>query len=100
MAKDLIFMADIKKATRTLRAVNHPLRRKIIHLLDKNEQLNVGELHTRLKIRQSICSSHLAILRKEGIISSKSVGKLRYYSLVKTRINDINTFSYYLAGNE
>lgn len=97
MRKELICIADIQKASRVLRAVDHPLRRKILALLDKNEQLNVGELHNRLKIEQSVCSSHLGILRAEGIVKAKSLGKLRFYSIVPDRVIHINAYSQELA---
>lgn len=100
MTKDLICIENIKRATRVLRAVNHPLRRKILLLLEKNTQLTVAEIYERLKIEQSVCSSHLGILRKEGVVVPARFGKLRYYSIVAGRINDINTYSFYLAGEK
>lgn len=100
MNKELICITDIQKASKVLRAVDHPLRRKILALLNKNEQLTVGELHNRLKIEQSICSSHLGILRAEGIVKAKSFGKLRFYSIVPDRMIHINAHSQELArGN-
>lgn len=100
MTKDLICIEDVKKATRVLRAVNHSLRQKILQLLHKNKQLTVAEIYERLDIEQSVCSTHLGILRKEGIVVPIRFGKMRYYSIVGARLNDINTYSFYLASKE
>lgn len=97
MTKDVINLTDIKKATKTLRAVNHPIRLKMLTILDKNDQLTVGEMVAQLNIWQSVCSSYLGILRKEGIVKATRTGKLRHYSLVKERVRDINTYCAYLA---
>jgi len=75
---------DLKKlgavATR-LRAIAHPMRISIIRLLEENEELNVTQIHTRLKIEQAVASLHLIILKRYGVLQSKRNGKQILYSV-------------------
>lgn len=90
--KSLIEVADVKRAAKLLRAVNHPLRRKILSLLDKREKLPVSKIWGALDIEQSVCSTHLGILRRERIVAVEQVHKSRYYYLQRARLAEINAF--------
>ena len=57
-------------------------RRKIISLL-KERDYAVTEMLKNFDIGQATLSSHLAILKKAGIVSSKVDNKWRIYSLNK-----------------
>lgn len=81
--------AELRKAVLVLRAVNHDLRKKIIALLEKYEQLTVTDIYVKLRLEQSVASQHLAILRKARIVGSTRQGKFIYYSLDKERIEQI-----------
>lgn len=81
--------AELRKAVLVLRAVNHDLRKKIIALLEKYEQLTVTDIYVKLRLEQSVASQHLAILRKARIVAPKREGKFIYYSLDKERIEQI-----------
>lgn len=80
---------ELRKAVLVLRAVNHDLRKKIIALLEKNEQLTVTDIYVKLRLEQSVASQHLAILRKARIVAHSREGKFIYYSLDKERIEQI-----------
>ncbi|NNC94366.1 MAG: helix-turn-helix transcriptional regulator [Chitinophagales bacterium] len=79
----------LRKAVLTLRAVNHPLRKQIITLLEENNEMTVTEIYIKLRLEQSVASQHLAILRRAGILNTKRDGKFIYYSLNKDRIEEI-----------
>lgn len=100
MRKELIAIQDIEKAAEVLRAINHPLRQDIVHLLEKREKLTVTQIFETIGIPQTVCSGHLAILRESGIVAVDRTGSKRVYSIVPSRINDINTYSCYLAGTQ
>lgn len=55
-------------------------RRRILTIL-RNQELCVNDILPYLKITQATLSSHLAILRKSGLISSRINGKQRIYRL-------------------
>lgn len=77
-----------EKAARVLRALNHDLRHQIIELLEVNE-MSVTAIYTKLKLEQSVASQHLAILRKEGIVTTKRNGKEILYNLNCERIQEV-----------
>jgi ArsR family transcriptional regulator len=62
------------------KAVSHPIRIKIIKLLATNE-LCVQDIVSNLEIEQSNLSQHLSVLKKQGIVSSRSAGTRVIYWL-------------------
>jgi DNA-binding transcriptional ArsR family regulator len=80
----------LRKAVLTLRAVNHPLRKEMIQLLEQNGRMTVTELYIKLRLEQSVASQHLAILRKSGVLSTIREGKFIYYLVNKDRIEEIS----------
>lgn len=59
-------------------------RRKIITLLNSNNEMSVNELLKNFdNIGQSTLSNHLAILRKAKLVDFKIMGKQRIYRLNK-----------------
>ena len=81
MANLEINIKKIEETARRLRAISHPMRITIITLLDNNNKMNVTEIYQMLKIEQGSASHHLNILKNQGILVSKRVGKQTYYSL-------------------
>jgi len=82
--------SSLRKATLILRAVNHPIRKNILELLDSSDEMIVTDLYVQLRVEQSVVSQHLAILRKAGILITRRKGKFIYYSIDRARIKDIN----------
>ena len=83
----------LRKVLLVLRAVNHPLRKKIVELLIKAEKMVVTELQSQLQLEQSIVSQHLAILRKAGVLLTNRSGKFIYYRVNPKRIHDIKNLA-------
>ena len=79
----------LKRAVLTLRAVNHPLRKEMMQLLEEKKKMTVTELYVRLRIEQSVASQHLAILRKAEVLSTLRDGKFIYYSINSARMSEI-----------
>ena len=59
----------------------------IISELSKGESA-VNELVTRLGLRQSNVSKHLALMRERGLVSTRREGAAVYYSLSDQRISE------------
>jgi ArsR family transcriptional regulator, virulence genes transcriptional regulator len=72
--------AVIDQSTALLKALANDNRLRILCLLDGNE-LSVTELNQRLALSQSALSQHLAILRREGLVSTRRASQTIYYSL-------------------
>jgi len=69
---------DIDRASRSLKAMSHPLRLKILCTLGDRE-VSVQEIVGYVGTSQSNISQHLAILRDKGILASRKVANKVYY---------------------
>ena len=85
MAVALISLESDKQMSATLkslRALSDPTRLRIVALLQGSE-LSVHELQEITRMGQSRISTHLAHLRRVGLVQPRREGKRTYYSLVK-----------------
>lgn len=76
---------DIERASRSLKAMSHPLRLKILCTLGAQE-VSVQDIVEHVGTSQSNISQHLAILRDKGILSSRKDANRVYY-----RVGDART---------
>ncbi len=81
--------AILKKAVLTLRAINHPLRKEIMELIEEKKQMTVTEIYIKLRLEQSVASQHLAILRRADLLTTERDGKFIYYSINSKRMEEI-----------
>lgn len=63
-----------------LKALSHPKRLEIIHLL-RSQELSVGEVQEMLDLPQANLSQHLMVLRDAKVVITRKQGKQIYYSL-------------------
>ena len=70
--------ADIEVASRSLKAMSHPLRLKILCTLG-NREVCVQGIVENVGTSQSNISQHLAILRDKGILSSRKDANKVFY---------------------
>jgi DNA-binding transcriptional ArsR family regulator len=73
--------AYIKNAALLLRAIDHPLRQKILEFAHLYTRVSVTEVHTKFRIEQSVASDHLAILRNAKLVITVREGRFIYYSV-------------------
>jgi len=71
---------DIDRASRSLKAMSHPLRLKILCTLG-DQEFSVQDIVERVGTSQSNISQHLAILRDKGILASRKDANRVYYSV-------------------
>ena len=76
---------DIEIASRSLKAMSHPLRLKILCTLGSQE-VSVQKIVDNVGTSQSNISQHLAILRDKGILASRKDANRVYY-----RVGDART---------
>ena len=79
----------IEKAAYVLKAVAHPLRIKIILMLQENTEMNVSAIYKNLNAEQSLISHHLINMRDKGILEIRRSGKNIYYFLVDESVAKI-----------
>lgn len=77
--------ADIDRASRSLKAMSHPLRLKILCTLG-DQEVSVQDIVDQVGTSQSNISQHLAILRDKGILASRKDANRVYY-----RVSDART---------
>lgn len=87
----VIDVISIKRAALLLRALNHPFRQKILHLIHYNKALCVMQLQEQLCELQPVVSMHLSLLRDTGLVEVRREGKMRWYSVNYERLD--TTFS-------
>lgn len=78
---------DIDRASRSLKAMSHPLRLKILCTLG-DQEVSVQDIVERVGTSQSNISQHLAILRDKGILSARKDANRVYY-----RVEDARTLA-------
>ena len=76
---------DIDLASRSLKAMSHPLRLKILCTL-ADQELSVQEIVDAVGTSQSNISQHLAILRDKGIIGSRKNANRVFYRVGDQRV--------------
>lgn len=75
---------DIERASRSLKAMSHPLRLKILCTLGDKE-ISVQDIVEHVGTSQSNISQHLAILRDKGILFSRKDANRVYYKVGDAR---------------
>ena len=76
---------EIDRAARSLKAMSHPIRLKILCVLGNNET-SVQDIVDSVGTSQSNVSQHLAILKDKGILQSRKDANRVYY-----KVGDVRT---------
>ena len=76
--------SDIDRTSRSLKAMSHPLRLKILCILGDRE-VSVQDIVNQVGTSQSNISQHLAILRDKGILDARKDANRVYYRVGDTR---------------
>lgn len=93
-----INMDELRKAQMLIRAINHPFRQKIMHLVHSNGKMIVTDIYVKMRVEQPVASQHLAILRRAGIMTSQRDAKYIYYSVNYKRLEEIQQSCKSLIG--
>ncbi len=71
-------------ASRTLKALSHPLRLKILCTLS-NDEISVSAITERVGTSQSNISQHLSLLRDKGMLVSRKDANQVFYRVSDNR---------------
>lgn len=74
-----------KLHTDFLKALAHPKRLEIIHLI-RDHSLSVSDIQKMLDLPQANLSQHLQILREHGVVTSNKKGKQIFYKITDPKI--------------
>lgn len=72
---------DVRNVTLFVRVFDNKVRWAIMQQLQKKDYMNVTELYVALRMEQSVVSSHLAAMRRIGLVATNRDGKCVYYSV-------------------
>ena len=75
---------DIERASRSIKAMSHPLRLKILCALG-DQEVSVQDIVSMVGTSQSNISQHLAILRDKGILAARKDANRVYYRVGDSR---------------
>ena len=85
--------AQANRASRLLSAMSNDKRLMILCQL-VTEERSVGELATKLEMRQAALSQQLALLRKDGLVKTRREAQTIYYSLARDDLAQLLGFLY------
>jgi ArsR family transcriptional regulator, virulence genes transcriptional regulator len=74
-------LKQLKNLSTIVKAINHPLRMRIVKTISESESLTVTQIYFKLRIEQSVASQHLAILREAEVLIATRNGKNINYSV-------------------
>ena len=78
--------ADLYVASRSLQAMGHPLRLKILCILANGNETSVQDLVDLVGTSQSNISQHLSILRDKDILASRKEANKVFYRIGDDKI--------------
>jgi ArsR family transcriptional regulator len=78
----------IERAARVIRVLGHPLRLRILELLETGER-NVADLQEELDASQAVISQQLAILRAEDVVAPRRDGPRVFYRITEPKVAHI-----------
>lgn len=77
----------IKKAAGLIRAVNHPVRQAMLQIISRAGETTVTDLCLQLKLDQPTASSHLAVLRRAQVVTTRREGHRVVYAVCHNRLS-------------
>jgi ArsR family transcriptional regulator len=80
--------ADVNDVAALLKTLSHPIRLKILCLLQEKE-MAVGEIREEVKTTNANVSQHLSILRNQGIVSSRKDANFIYNRIDDVRVLEL-----------
>jgi ArsR family transcriptional regulator, arsenate/arsenite/antimonite-responsive transcriptional repressor len=79
----------IAEFAQKLKAVGHPIRLRLLCLIDEEDDPCVTDLWRCLQQPQPVISQHLAILKENGIVSAEVQKTKRVYTIIDPFIKGI-----------
>jgi ArsR family transcriptional regulator len=79
---------DWNRVARTLKAVAHPMRLRIIDLLEGGER-SVGDIVDALGTKPAVTSQQLGLMRDRGVLEARREGNHVYYRIANRHVVDV-----------
>ena len=80
--------ANVEDVSRLLKSISHPIRLKILCLLQDGE-MTVGGIRDEVKTTKANISQHLSILRNQGIVATRKDANFIHNRIADQRIVEL-----------
>ena len=77
------------QAASFLKTVGNEQRLLVLCLLAKNGEMSVGAMLDHMDLSQSALSQHLAILRRDGLVTTRKAAQTVFYSLKSEEVRAV-----------
>ena len=71
----------VEDTAHVLRCLGHPLRLRILDVLEKDGECTVTQIYEALQVEQAVASQHLTTMWDKGILQRRKDGVHVYYSI-------------------
>jgi DNA-binding transcriptional ArsR family regulator len=79
--EEILSDGDVESTAHVLRCLGHPLRLRILDVLDKGGEATVTEIYEALGVEQAVASQHLTTMWDKGILARRKEGVHVYYAI-------------------
>ena len=80
---------ELQEYARILKAVGHPIRLRLLCLIERRQDPCVSDMWKCLNQPQPVISQHLAILKRNDIVSAEVQKTRRVYSICNPFVRDL-----------
>ncbi|MBT8462402.1 MAG: metalloregulator ArsR/SmtB family transcription factor [Gemmatimonadetes bacterium] len=81
-----ISVGTVQDAARVLKCIGHPVRLRIIELLDNGGERTVTEIREAIGLEQAAASQHLNLMRDKRILAARRDGVNVYYDISDEKV--------------
>ena len=79
--QDVLTEVAVESTAHVLRCLGHPLRLRILDVLEKEGEATVTQIYETLAVEQAVASQHLTTMWDKGILTRRKDGVHVYYGI-------------------
>jgi DNA-binding transcriptional ArsR family regulator len=79
--QEVLTEVAVESTAHVLRCLGHPLRLRILDVLEKEGEATVTEIYEALEVEQAVASQHLTTMWDKGILQRRKDGVHVFYSI-------------------
>jgi DNA-binding transcriptional ArsR family regulator len=83
--EDILTEAAVEDTALVLRCLGHPLRLRILDVLEKDGECTVTRIYEALGVEQAVASQHLTTMWDKGILRRRKDGVHVFYGIADER---------------
>ncbi len=76
----------LENAAKVIKCLGHPLRLRLLEIMERGGEHNVSELQAFSGAGQSAVSEQLGILRGHGVVASRRDGMFMLYRIIEPKV--------------